>query len=90
MKSWGRCSLKIMGLNYESLTASPGGWASALERRCGTGLNCGDSSVKVTGEFSGRSQMKDQRCQMTSGGGAVEARGRRLSRSSRAGYRYGH
>lgn len=51
MKSWGRCSLKIMGLNYESLTASPGDgllhWRDVAQ-----GLNCGDSSVEVTGEFS--------------------------------------
>lgn len=40
-----------MGLNYESLTASPGDgllhWRDVTQ-----GLNCGDSSVEVTGEFS--------------------------------------
>ena len=60
MKAWGRCSLKIMGLNYESLTASPGGWASVPERRYGTRL-------KLGGILMWRSQRKDQRRGMASG-----------------------
>lgn len=67
MKSWGRCSLKIMGLNYESLTASPGGWASAPER-CGARLKLWGILVWRLQESSqGRSQRKDQRWGMTSG-----------------------
>lgn len=34
MKSYGRCFLKIIELNYDSMVASPGGWVHAWETRC--------------------------------------------------------
>lgn len=61
MKSCGRCSLKIMELNYESVRASLGGWVYARERRCGPGLKLWGILVWwLQGSSQGQSQRKDQ------------------------------